>query len=829
MMLPLAAVRHRWTAFAGTFVTLALGVALITGTLLVYLSAVPAVPERYAGAAVYVRNEGVPWSPEAVRDLTERLGAVPGVAGVVPERSFYAQLVPDGRPVGRPDVRDPQGHGWSAAALAPYPVRTGRAPATDGEVVVPHALGTAAGTPVVLLTAAGPARYTVTGTVDGPGLFVADAVAERLAGGVRLIGVRTAPGADPDAVGAAVREAVRAAVGGSGRVLAGAVRGLLEERSAGSTRQIGAQVLATMVAVAVFSSVFVVASTCAFAANQRRREFGLLRAVGATPGQIRRSVLREALAVGVAGGVVGVLVGCAAAPVLGGVLVDAGFEPPGFTVRSTPWPPAAAFLVGLLVAVAGAASASRRAGAVGPMEALREASVDRRPMTPARWAFGGLSGALGVLLTVATAAADGEDLITTSMLAAMALIVALALLAPVVVPAVLRAVTRPLERLSGATGVLARESALNAARRTASVAAPVIATVGFGTLILGQVATVTDAYGSRGTDAVRHEVVVRPDGTPGLCDAALDALPAGHTLAWTPTTVFVGGTEQLAAGVTPSGFRTAVPAGAAVEFGAPGTVVVGRPPAGSGVPGSAPGGDGSAGGPADGGPGGTGGAPRVGDTVQVTFADGRTAGQRVVAVVDTADLPALILPRATVREHDPAALTELAYVDGVPPADLRAALAGLGATAVAGTEYRSDAAARDDALVRTFVLILVGMSVGYTGLAIANTLVMATAGRRRDFAVLRLSGGTTGQVLRVVGVEAALVVGVGAALGLLVALGALAGVSAGVSASLGRAVPLLLPWGTVLGLVAACLGLAVAAALLTARPGLREAASGARG
>ncbi|MEU8612200.1 ABC transporter permease, partial [Actinoplanes sp. NPDC048791] len=56
--------------------------------------------------------------------------------------------------------------------------------------------------------------------------------------------------------------------------------------------------LGTAGGITTFVSVFVVASTFAFAVAQRRRELGLLRTAGATPGQVRRMVLAEAAVVG---------------------------------------------------------------------------------------------------------------------------------------------------------------------------------------------------------------------------------------------------------------------------------------------------------------------------------------------------------------------------------------------------------------------------------------------------------------------------------------------------------------------------------------------------
>ena len=50
-------------------------------------------------------------------------------------------------------------------------------------------------------------------------------------------------------------------------------------------------------------------------------------------------------------------------------------------------------------------------------------------------------------------------------------------------------------------------------------------------------------------------------------------------------------------------------------------------------------------------------------------------------------------------------------------------------------------------LVWIFVLLLIAVSVGYTAIAIANTLMMANADRLHDLWVLRLAGATKRQTL----------------------------------------------------------------------------------
>ncbi|HAF72670.1 MAG TPA: hypothetical protein DCL06_07160, partial [Corynebacterium variabile] len=65
-------------------------------------------------------------------------------------------------------------------------------------------------------------------------------------------------------------------------------------------------------ALAVIVAVLGVANTLALSVAERRREIGMLRAVGATRGLIRRTITVEAVLTSVYGAVVGVLAGLGA-------------------------------------------------------------------------------------------------------------------------------------------------------------------------------------------------------------------------------------------------------------------------------------------------------------------------------------------------------------------------------------------------------------------------------------------------------------------------------------------------------------------------------------
>ncbi|MBW6434614.1 ABC transporter permease [Actinoplanes hulinensis] len=737
---------------AGTFVAVLIGTFIVTTFLLLLTSGRPRVPDRFAGSAAVVQSpapdnrpdefaEPVPWPAETVASLAERLRAVPGVTGVTVDRDFYAQPVLDGRAV----ADSIHGHAWHGTDQA--------------GAVVDRGLGVAVGDSVTLLTGAGPEQWLVTGHTDWPGVHLPEAAAGRLAPGVRAISVEGT--ADP--------VALQAVVGADGTVLTGDERGLAEPRSDARTRWIGMQILTATAAVAGFACVFLVASTSAYEVNQRRREIGLLRAVGATPRQVRAMLYRSALMLGVVASAVGVLLGSLAAVPLAAVLVAVGLEPAGYTVRWDLGVLAAALAVGPLLSLAGTMTAARRVSRVGPMEALRVAELEQRAMSRVRWVFGSVAGAAAVTAGVAAAASgDMREFGTYALLGAMALIAAFALLAPAVVPALIRVLLAP---LSGVVTTLARESARTAVRRTASTAAPVLFTVAFAVFVTGTVQTSNAAFDSERAATVPAGQILVPDGTPGLHDGVAPDAPLDTTAYLGRRAVTVIGDERVAQG-------TALVAGTETERVAS-------------VPGQ----------------------------VIVTFDDGSTETLRVTGTAPAGPFASgLIVARDTVRKHDPSALAPAAYPapDSTPDP---------GARKTAPADLARQIEAEDDRLIGVFTLLLLAVSAGAGAITVANTLLMTARHRRSDYRALRLAGATRGQVLRLVALETTLAVAIGSLLGGTAGLIAIAGSARSLSAQTGQDVPVLVSWPVLAATVLTCLLLAVGAATIPAARLVRRQSS----
>ncbi|WP_291473712.1 FtsX-like permease family protein [Corynebacterium sp.] len=121
-------------------------------------------------------------------------------------------------------------------------------------------------------------------------------------------------------------------------------------------------------ALAVIVAVLGVANTLALSVAERRREIGMLRAIGATRGLIRRTITVEAVMTSFYGAVVGVLTGLGAGFAVLGVLGDVGL-----TTVIVPWVVVAGVLVGsVVVGVVSALAPAVRAAKTPPLDAVAE-------------------------------------------------------------------------------------------------------------------------------------------------------------------------------------------------------------------------------------------------------------------------------------------------------------------------------------------------------------------------------------------------------------------------------------------------------------------------
>jgi putative ABC transport system permease protein len=278
-------------------------------------------------------------------------------------------------------------------------------------------------------------------------------------------------------------------------------------------------------AIGVVVGAFIIFNTFTILVTQRTRELGLLRAMGASGGQVVRSVVLEALAVGAAASVLGLGVGVLLGAGLLDLLSELGLDLPATSTVVLGRTVVVSLVVGVLVTVVAALIPAVRAARVPPVAAI--ADVPER-------AVGGFGRRLvvGAVVVVTGAAllayglARARDVsgivdeVQVVAFGAFGVLLGVVLLLPVVVRPALRFLGAPLRRL-GSPGALARANAMRNPRRTAITASALV----IGLALVGLTATFgASARASVGADTaagLRADYVVKSSGFAGFSPQVL--------------------------------------------------------------------------------------------------------------------------------------------------------------------------------------------------------------------------------------------------------------------------------------------------------------------
>lgn len=805
----LQTVRDRKAGFLGAFVALLCAAALVTacGTLLETGLRGKIATERYAGAPVVVsadqnvhmttvkakkgdkqkiKHKAKPvaeraWLPAATVDSVR---SVPGVERVVPELTFQAVPMVKGADGSKPSY----GHAWTSAALTPFTLAEGRAPQGGGEVVVDRELaargGLKPGSRLTVQSTGDPKTYEVSGIAAKAGgslaqqsaLFFGDAEARRLAardGQVSAIGVLPAPGGDAGELAGRIRRALQ---GTTAQVATGDGRGPVEFLDAAGARVKLVSMGGAMGGTSLLVAVLVVVGTFALSIQQRHRELALLRAIAATPRQLRRMIGREALLVGLAGGVAGSLAGLPLAAWLHGRFVAGGVVPVTLERTAGIFPMFAAVGASLLGAWAAARITARRIARIRPAEALAEASVERNRSAWARIAIGGLLLAAGVVLVAVLSTLRTEPASTpVTFLAVVVLAGAVSLLGPLIVKGATAVLAGPL-RLAGSGGHLATANLRGNATRMASAVTPLALLIGMTCTVLFVTPTLGDAGRAQARDGVRADWVLAGQG-PGVPGGAVERIrrTPGVTAATeiVHTSVRVGLTKYAAQGVTPAGLEQTwdpgVSGGNLAGFGDESVAVSELAADQLGL--------------------------KPGSPLALTLGDGTPVTLTVSTVYARGlGFGDVTLPHALVAGHADNPLASSVLVAGpAGPAgreQLAAAVREYPGVAVLSAADADGARADRQAAGAEINLLAMGLVLAFTAIAVVNTLAMSTGERLREFAMLRLTGATRRQVRGMLRVEALAVLLMGTALGSGIALAVLTAFSVGMT---GAAAPVVLP------------------------------------
>lgn len=225
--------------------------------------------------------------------------------------------------------------------------------------------------------------------------------------------------------------------------------------------------------IAFLVGIFLIVNTFSMLVAQRTREIGLMRAIGSSRKQVNRSVLLEAVLLGVVGSVAGVAAGVGLAVGLMELMSSMGMElsTQDLTVKWTT--PAIGLALGVVVTVLAAYIPARRAGKISPMAALRDAG------TPADGRAGRIRGTIGLILTAVGVAAllaatraekAGEGSLFLGLGVVFTLI-GFVVVGPLLAGFFVRILSAVVLRVFGPVGRMAERNALRNPRRTGATGA----------------------------------------------------------------------------------------------------------------------------------------------------------------------------------------------------------------------------------------------------------------------------------------------------------------------------------------------------------------------
>ncbi|QXE35647.1 FtsX-like permease family protein [Streptomyces sp. GMY02] len=629
-------------------------------------------------------------------------------------------------------------------------------------------------------TAPGTSAGAAPGTSAGAGVFFADETAVRLSGRARqaghdsranheggtspaagpragtvdLIGLTTEPGAEEQ-----VASAVRGQVAGTGlKVLTGADRGETVSPGVGSARSLLVLLSGSLAGIVLLITGFVTTGALGVSIAGQRRDLALMRAVGATPKQIRHLAAAQSTVVAAVALVPGVAVGYLLAGQFRGMLVDRGVLPSQLPLTISPLPALATVLLMAAAVRISARCAAWRTSRMPATEAVAESRSEPRKPSRARTRA-------GLLLIVAACVMSAAPLLQRTLIGASATSIAgilaaigLALAGPALVKGVGEAAVRRLRPGVSAPTWLALANVRAYAQRVTGVVSPLAMAVVFVlTYTLAQ--TTVMAATSHDTDAgtlARHRLSA--PGLGGLPTGTLSDvrdLPGVRAAAPVSTTTVAWPQKQFGDTATESASAMILTPAAAdvLDLGVRegsltrltgATVAVSSEIArwrGSGT----------------------------GQRVRLILGDGAQVDARVVAVYDRGlGFGPLVLSRDLASGHTTAGLDQsvLVRTDGTAAAEralstLAASRPGLALSATApapGSDAESGGTGGSGTPPEVWInLAVIVVLLAYLLLSIANKLVAATAQRRTEIAALRLVGTTPRQIRAMMRREAAVI------------------------------------------------------------------------
>ncbi|MGK4582724.1 ABC transporter permease [Kitasatospora sp. HPMI-4] len=518
--------------------------------------------------------------------------------------------------------------------------------------------------------------------------------------------------------------------------------------------------------ISLFVSVFIIANTFTMLVAQRTKELALLRAVGASRSQVTRSVLVEALALGVAASVTGLLAGVGIGAGMQSLIHATTTGMPTGPLVIAPTTVVVTLVVGVLVTVLSAVLPALRASRIAPVAAMSSGDQPASQKSlVVRNVIGSVItiGGLGLVL-MGAAAKNSSGRMPVGAGVALALIGIFVLL-PLLSRPVIALVGPLLAKLAGTPGKLARRNAVRNPRRTAATAAAL--TIGLalvtGLSVLGS--SITDMVNKAVTSSMKADYDVSTatgDLTPELATAVSKA--HGVAVSSPIARVFweFNGSSHSVRGFDAAGFEQLVQpkmiSGSASALKQGQILVDSDMAKKEGL--------------------------SVGSTLKVDFRADREGVDRDGTVTvggvyeGNAMISEVIMANAEIIKHDPEPYFSDVLVKGTdgPSAALKQSIKeATGNNPVVEVKTKQDMRDEFNKMI-TFALNmmygLLGMAVVIAVIGVINTLAMSVFERKREIGMLRAIGLDRSGIKRMVRLESVVISLFGAVIG--VALGTFA-------------------------------------------------------
>ncbi|MCX4709308.1 ABC transporter permease [Streptomyces griseus] len=760
-----------------TVLAVMLGVAFVSGTLVFTDTLGNAFRNQsaksYDNVAVSVEtyagdDEKNPGIDEAT---LEKIRGLDGVASATGRVSGFAGVAdPDGKLIG---------NGWSntGANFAPgkdgkdtqYVFTDGSGPAKNGAVALDKDTAEKGkyrvGDPVRVATNGPVKEYTLAG------IFTTEDGAVNAGGSLVLFDTATAqqlylkPGVFKDAT-------VTAAGDVSDQKLLDEITPLLPEDATAQTGKALAEqqakdiesglnglntMLLAFAGIALFVGIFLIANTFTMLVAQRTRELALMRAIGATRRQVKRSVLLEAAFVGVLASVIGFALGLGLATGLRSAMGVMGGKIPAGPLVVSPTAVISAFAVGILITVLAAWLPARRAAKIAPVAAMSSvhATASVKSLV-VRNSIGGviaLLGSAGIVGGAASGGTSGRQLVAAGAFFAL---IGVIILIPLLSRPVIALVRPLLKKVFGVSGKLASQNAVRNPRRTGATASALAIglTLVTGISVLG--VTLGQAIDKMTTDNIKADYMVTMASGDTLDESALTALSkADGVSALSPQQAAwfeVDGEHHSASGVTPGDvekvFSLTTESGSLASL-KDGQVAVGSKTAKSN-------------------------GWKTGDTLPVKFDDEKKGELTIGATYEENEfLSPFVIPKQLADQHSASTRPEIREIwiktdGGASQANEQSIVDALGDNPAMSVMDRQDIRDMFGGFINTALNIMYGllaMALLIAVLGVVNTLAMSVFERQQEIGMLRAIGLDRGRVKRMIRLEAVVISVFGAVIG----------------------------------------------------------------